>query len=95
MIDKNSTWKELTPGGTIYDAGNAKEFKTGDWKSKKPVFHPEKCMQCGMCYPVCPDDCIPVGEDGKRGDFKIEYCKGCGICAKMCPFGAITMEDVE
>ena len=95
MIDKNSTWKELTPGGTIYDAGNAKEFKTGDWKSKKPVFHPEKCMQCGMCYPVCPDDCIPVGEDQKRGDFKIEYCKGCGICAKMCPFGAITMEDVE
>ena len=95
MIDKNSTWKELTPGGTIYDAGNAKEFKTGDWKSKKPVFHPEKCMQCGMCYPVCPDECIRVGEDQKRGEFKLEFCKGCGICAKMCPFGAITMEDVE
>ena len=39
-IDKNSNWKELTPGGTIYNAGNAKEFKTGDWRSMKPVFHP-------------------------------------------------------
>ena len=95
MIDKNSTWKELTPGGTIYDAGNAKEFKTGDWKSKKPVFHADKCMQCGMCFPFCTDDFILVEKEQKRGEFKLEYCKGCGICAKMCPFGAITMEDVE
>ena len=32
-INKDSTWEELTPGGTIYEAGNAREFKTGDWRS--------------------------------------------------------------
>ena len=42
-INKDSTWEEITPGGTIYDAGNSKEFKTGDWRSKRPVFHPELC----------------------------------------------------
>ena len=36
-INKDSTWEELTPGGTIYEAGNAREFKTGDWRSMRPV----------------------------------------------------------
>jgi len=40
-INKDSTWEEITPGGTIYDAGNSREFKTGDWRSERPVFHPE------------------------------------------------------
>ena len=91
MIDKDSNYKELTPGGVICDAGNARNFKTGDWRSEKPIFISEKCKQCGMCYPVCPDDAIPVGEDMNRGDFNYDYCKGCGVCAKVCPFGAIEM----
>ena len=93
MINKDSTWEELTPGGDIYEAGNAREFKTGDWRSMKPVFHKELCKQCGLCYAVCPDDSIPVGKDQNRGDFNYDYCKGCGVCAKVCPFGAITMEE--
>ena len=92
-INKDSTWEEITPGGTIYDAGNSREFKTGDWRSERPVFYPELCKQCGLCFPVCPDDAIPVGKDMKRLDFNYDYCKGCGICAKVCPFGAITMEE--
>ena len=90
-IDASKTWQELTPGGDIYTAGNAQEFKTGDWRSVKPVFISEKCTQCGLCFPVCPDDSIPVGEDQKRGDFDYDMCKGCGICAQVCPFSAIEM----
>ena len=93
MIDKDSTWEEMTPGGDIYEAGNARNFKTGDWRSVRPVFHKELCKQCGLCYAVCPDDSIPVGKDQNRGDFNYDYCKGCGVCAKVCPFGAITMEE--
>ena len=29
----------------------------------------EKCKQCGLCFPVCPDDAIPVNSDLKREDF--------------------------
>ena len=36
---------------------------------------------------------IPVGQDGKRGEFNYFFCKGCGICAKVCPFGAIEMKE--
>ena len=32
-IDKTQPANELTPGGIIYQAGNAREFKTGDWRS--------------------------------------------------------------
>ena len=72
-------------------AGNAKEFKTGDWRSTTPVYISEKCKQCGLCWPVCPDDAIPV-KDGKRLDFNYDACKGCGVCAKVCPFKAIEMK---
>ena len=92
-INSNTPMEKLTIGGNIYEAGNAKEFKTGDWRSIKPVFHPELCKQCGMCFAVCPENSIPVGNDYKRADFDFDYCKGCGVCAQVCPFGAITMEE--
>jgi len=91
-MNPTMSWKELTPGGTIYTAGNAKDFKTGDWRSVKPVFIEEKCKQCGLCFPVCPDDSIPVNEEQKREDFNYEMCKGCGVCASVCPFDAIEMK---
>ncbi len=93
-IDKNTPIDDLTIGGNIYTAGNAKEFKTGDWRSMKPVWIKEKCTQCGLCFPVCPDDSIPVSKETlQRGDFNYDYCKGCGVCAKVCPFGAIEMKE--
>ena len=92
-INAKTPMDELTIGGTIYEAGNAREFKTGDWRSTCPVYISEKCTQCGMCFPVCPEDAIPVNEEGMRSDCNFDYCKGCGICAKVCPFGAIEMKE--
>ena len=91
-LNNNTPWQDLTIGGNIYTAGNAKEFKTGDWRSSTPVFIPEKCTQCGLCFPVCPEDSIPVNKECKREDFDLYSCKGCGVCAKVCPFGAIEMK---
>lgn len=92
-IDKNTPASKLTEGGNIYASGNARDFKTGDWRSTKPIFLSEKCKQCGMCFPVCPDDAITINPDGTRGDFNYDYCKGCGVCAKVCPFNAIEMKE--
>jgi len=92
-IDKNTPLEELTQGGIIYQAGNSREFHTGDWRSMTPVWKPDLCKQCGLCYPVCPDDSIIINQDGTRADFDYTYCKGCGICSKACPFGAIEMKE--
>ena len=86
---------EVGFGGNILKDGNSMEFKTGDWRSIKPVFLSEKCKQCGLCFPVCPEDAIPVNKEGKRGEFDLDYCKGCGVCAKVCPFKAIEMKSKE
>lgn len=91
-ITADVSWKEITPGGTIYDAANSEDFKTGDWRSRKPIFLEEKCKQCMLCVPTCPDSAIPV-KDGKRTDFDYDYCKGCGVCARACPFAAIEMDS--
>ena len=94
QINPNTPMEKMTIGGDIYEAGNAREFKTGDWRSMRPVFDVVKCKQCGLRFPVCPENAIPVGkEDLKRKDFNFDYCKGCGVCAKVCPFGAITMKE--
>lgn len=91
-INEQSPWQDITPGNQIYGAGTSKDFMTGEWRTQTPVLDAEKCTQCLLCTPVCPDSCIPV-KDMKREDFDLEHCKGCGICAKVCPFGAISMKE--
>ena len=68
------------------------KFEKRALATEMPNWISEKCIQCGLCFPVCPEDAIPVGKDQKRTDFDFDYCKGCGVCAKVCPFGAIVMK---
>lgn len=91
-INENSPYTDLTEGLQLYAGGTSRLFKTGEWRTNTPVLDPDKCRQCLLCAPVCPDSSIPV-KNGKRLDFDYDHCKGCGICAKACPFGAITMKE--
>ncbi len=91
-INENSSHTELTEGLMVYASGTAKQFCTGEWRTNTPVFHADKCKQCLLCAPVCPDGSIPV-VDNKRGEFDMDHCKGCGICASVCPFDAIEMKE--
>ena len=91
-INEQIPWQEITPGGEIAEGGTARAVHTGEWRSDVPVWEREKCKQCLLCAPFCPDSSIPV-EAGKRLDFDFDHCKGCGICWKVCPFGAIRMEQ--
>jgi pyruvate ferredoxin oxidoreductase delta subunit len=87
---KQKGWKECLWGGLIVDAGNSVLYKTGEWRSFKPIRNEEKCTDCLQCWIVCPDASIIV-EDGKIIGIDYDYCKGCGICCKVCPFDAIEM----
>ena len=91
-INENSPYTDLTEGLQLYAGGTSRLFRTGEWRTNTPVLDFDKCRQCLLCAPVCPDSSIPV-KNGKRLDFDYDHCKGCGICAKACPFGAITMKE--
>lgn len=90
-------WETLPQGSVVLEAGSSAKFKTGGWRSMKPVWIEENCIQCMFCWMYCPDMAIKVTAEGKRAEFDYDYCKGCGICALECPGKkgkkAIVMEE--
>ena len=89
-IDENITWREITRGAEIYEPATSRLVKTGEWRVETPDWNSQKCRQCMLCVPYCPDSSIKV-VDGKMSGMDMDHCKGCGICAKVCPFQAIVM----
>ncbi|MBW2989098.1 4Fe-4S binding protein [Candidatus Woesearchaeota archaeon] len=88
--------KDIPVGGLIDEPGSSRKFKTGDWRSFRPVWDSSKCINCMICVAFCPEDCIPTGGSGndiKRKETDLDYCKGCGICMNVCPVKCIKMKE--
>ncbi len=88
------TWKDLNPGCVVTEPGSAQQYKTGSWRSQKPITDRIKCNKCKLCYIYCPEGCIHADAQGYFVS-NLDYCKGCGICAHECPQEAITMKEEE
>jgi pyruvate ferredoxin oxidoreductase delta subunit len=87
-------WEDLNLGMAITKPGNAREMKTGDWKTLMPILDEKKCIKCGLCAVYCPEFCVRPDKSGYfRAD--LNYCKGCGICAHECPKEALSMVREE
>lgn len=93
-LTPETPWREETPGAVMPDAGNAEDFKTGDWRSMRPEWNAEKCKHCLLCWVVCPDNSIMV-QDGKMTAIDYDHCKGCGVCTVQCKFGALSFKPEE
>lgn len=71
------------------------------------IINPDKCVNCGKCAEVCPNNLIErvpysasvkvLCNNNDKGKFVKPVCKtgclGCGLCAKFCETGAITVEN--
>jgi pyruvate ferredoxin oxidoreductase delta subunit len=86
------TWKEIEVGAIVTEAGNACQYRTGDWRSRRPTYDFPKCIKCGLCAVYCPEGCIKQNENGNYVA-DLYYCKGCGMCASECPKKVITMVE--
>ena len=56
----------------------------GDPHSNKAVINYDKCINCGSCESICPQDAIHYAK------VKKSKCIGCSRCAKVCPRQAIS-----
>lgn len=86
---------ETPLGGVIPSNGNTVTYKTGSWRTQRPIFNAEACTNCLLCWLHCPDDSIAL-EEGKVVGIDADHCKGCGICSAECaakPVKAITMSQ--
>lgn len=90
---KKPGWRELTRGAVITTPGSARDFQTGDWRTKKPILDEAKCTNCLFCWIWCPEPAIL--REPKKIAFDYHYCKGCGICAVECPVHAIKMVEEQ
>ncbi len=81
--------KDIPAAGVTWKS--ATEYKTGDWRNKRPVRDKEKCTRCLICWIFCPD--AAISWDGTDIHFNLDFCKGCGICAEECPVNCIEMEE--
>lgn len=54
------------------------------WRTIKPIYNTQHCINCYQCWVYCPDSSILVRDEKMKGvDYK--HCKGCGVCAEVCP----------
>lgn len=47
----------------------------------------EKCIKCGQCVDICPEDILQIQETVKV--IYPQECCWCGACELDCPVGAI------
>ena len=55
-------------------------------KSQEGYYITDKCIGCGKCLDVCPQNCI------SKGTFftvQQEHCLHCGNCQEICPVSAV------
>ncbi len=80
---------EINPGAVVKKPGSSRAYRTGEWRTFRPVVNQKKCIKCYQCWQVCPDSAIRVDEKTGKVFVDYTYCKGCLICVKQCPVNAI------
>ncbi len=85
--------------GAVVKGRTSLNYKTGNWRDRRPVIRKDDCKRCHMCVDVCPDSAVHAvqvaGQDKPDYVIDYEFCKGCGLCVYECPANAIDLIPEE
>ncbi len=88
-----STWSSL-PQAAIIQAGTSRNYHPGNWvPNKRITYVPKNCIQCGICWAVCPDNAILHDKNGNMIGIDQDACKRCGLCVRSCSANKIANGD--
>ncbi|EYE88147.1 ferredoxin [Fervidicella metallireducens AeB] len=62
-------------------------------KSREIFFYKNRCLKCGMCIAICPQNALSIENNGIKTDNK--KCIFCGRCAAVCNTNAREIVGVE
>jgi len=79
-------------GGAIKNLamGGAPAVGKKEQHASKIVVDQGKCVGCGRCAEVCPEQAAIITE--KKAHIALDKCIGCGECMTVCPVKAIGMD---
>jgi len=93
---KLKSWQELAPGAVVQDPGSSRDYKTGNWIPDQEIsWDKETCINCNLCWTVCPDEAIRVDKQGKMQGVDPDFCKKCGLCVEICPTNPKSLKMVS
>jgi len=79
------SWRVLPNGGVVTAAGNARDYDTGNWTRTTTRWKKEICINCNLCWVVCPHDAIQNDAEGNMVGVDEDKCTNCGLCIVACP----------
>jgi ferredoxin len=57
--------------------------------SQDIIKNKERCINCGVCIPVCPTGALEADPDTRKVSFDDSKCVVCEFCVQVCPFKAM------
>jgi NADPH-dependent glutamate synthase beta subunit-like oxidoreductase len=83
-------WEKLASGGLILEAGSSMKYKTGDWRSQKPILDRTEAARCNYFCPAGENvlEYILLAGEGRYADawrLIMEDNPLPGVCGRVCP----------
>lgn len=57
--------------------------------SQDIIRNEQKCIDCGICVPICPTSALVVDPSTRKVNFHDGKCIACELCVKVCPYQAM------